>query len=269
MEKKVIVFDLDETLRKLEFNAEYTRITKVKLRPNIDKLLAKIKEVKEGGTDIIIWTTASTESANKYFIEYLPEEYRSIFDEVITKDDKMQIESGSIEEKVYGYSTGNKPVTTLKEYDKILFFDDNKTEGYYLRNLYRDESVAPNKQVVFASYRYDPLKPYQIYAYKKISEENENVAKKVNKLFAKLLDEPGCELMIEQIDKFQKSSFVKGLTLEIDNEIMKKYRHDLSDIEDEVDDIIDTDSDLSQRFSNYMEQFLENAGQDQLENENR
>ena len=144
-----------------------------------------------------------------------------------------------------------------------------KQEGYYLRNLYRDESVAPNKQVVFASYRYDPLKPYQIYAYKKISEENENVAAKVNKLFTKLLEEPGCELMIEQIDEFLKSSYVKGLTLDMDNEIMKKYRHDLSAIEYEVDDVIDDDKDLSKKHSNYMEQFLENAGQDQLENENR
>ena len=266
---KAIFFDLDETLRKLEFDSEYKKIINVRLRPNINKLLEKLKEVKEEGTDIIIWTTASTESANKYFIEYLPEEYRSIFDKVISKDDKMQIESGSIEEKVYGYNTGNKPVTALKEYDQILFFDDNKTEGYYLRNLYRDESVAPNKQVVFASYRYDPLKPYQIYAYKKISEENENVAAKVNKLFTKLLEEPGCELMIEQIDEFLKSSYVKGLTLDMDNEIMKKYRYDLSDIEYEVDDVIDDDKDLSKKHSNYMEQFLENAGQDQLENENR
>ena len=68
MGKKAIVFDLDETLRKLEFDSEYSRIINVRLRPNINKLLEKLKEIKEEGTDIIIWTTASAESANKYFI---------------------------------------------------------------------------------------------------------------------------------------------------------------------------------------------------------
>ena len=65
-----------------------------------------------------------------------------------------------------------------------------------MRNLYRDESIAPNKQVVFASYRYNPIEPYQIYAYKKVSEENKNVAVRTNKLFTQLLEEPGCQFMI-------------------------------------------------------------------------
>ena len=175
---------------------------------------------------------------------------------MISKDNKMQIESGSNEEKVYGYNTGNKPVTALKEYDQILFFDDNRTEGEYLKKLYRDEENSPEKQVIFARYRYDPLKPYQIYGYMKISEENKVVAEKVNKLFTKLLEEPGCELMIEKIDIFQNSSFVKGLTIVDDIEVFNKHRHDISDIEDEIEDMLDEDSELEKRYQDYMGKYF-------------
>ena len=55
----------------------------------------------------------------------------------------------------------------------------------------------------------------------------------------------------------------------IKDEFMKKYRYVLSDIKDEVDDVIDDDKDLHQKHKNYMVQFLENIEQDELENENR
>ena len=38
MEKKAIVFDLDETLRKLDFNLDYNKIVNVRLRPKISVL---------------------------------------------------------------------------------------------------------------------------------------------------------------------------------------------------------------------------------------
>ena len=43
MEKKAIVFDLDETLRKLDFNLDYNKIVNIRLRPKINELLAKLK----------------------------------------------------------------------------------------------------------------------------------------------------------------------------------------------------------------------------------
>ena len=190
MGKKAIIFDLDDTLRKLEIDYNHKKIINVQLRPNINILLAKLKEVKEEGIDVIICTTASTESAIKYFIDYLPEEYRDLFSTIFSKDKKIQVKSGSQEERVYGYNTSNKPVTALDDYDEILFFDDNNAESFYLKELYKDESISPDKQVIFASYQYNPPKQCQIYAYKKLAEEHTELAEKVNIFFTMLLGDP-------------------------------------------------------------------------------
>ncbi len=256
MEKKLIVFDLDETLRKLEFDNDYNEIRNVYLRPNIGKLLEKLKEVKKQGIDIMIWTTASSESAQRYFIDCLPEEYRDLFCRVISRDNKMKLEDGSMEEKVYGYNTSNKPVTAIEGYNQILFFDDNETESMYLKNMYRDNENSPEKQVIFASYRYDLQKPYVLYGYKKISKISKRVAERLNEYLKKLLEEPGCSLMIEKIDEFQKSEFVKGLTIDTGEEKMKQNRDEASDIEEEIEDIIDEDRELSKKYEEFMEEYL-------------
>ena len=255
MEKKLIVFDLDETLRKLEFDYEYKEILNVRLRPHLNLLLEKLKEVKENGTDIMIYTTASSESANKYFIECLPEEYRNLFCRVISRDEKLDVKPGSIEEKVYGYNTSNKPVTAIEGYDQILFFDDNNTEGMFLRNLYREEE-APNKQVKFVSCRFDPPKPFLLYGMKKISEKDTEIATKVNEYFDKLLEEPGCDFMVEIIDDFQKAEFEKGLTIIDKNPDLRKNRKEVANIEDKIEDLIDR-KELSSDYDKFKIEFLE------------
>lgn len=154
MNKKAIIFDLDETLRKLRFNTDYSKVIGVTLRPHIDELLKKLQEVKQEGIDPIICTTANAESAQKYFIDILPEEYRDVFVQIYSKENPIKPQYGSIEYEKY-MLCGNKPVTALEDYDQILFFDDNDTERNYLQRLFEDENTAPNKQVVFSNLYFD------------------------------------------------------------------------------------------------------------------
>ena len=207
-EKKAIVFDLDETLRYLDFNLDYIKIVNVRLRPKINELLAKLKDVRKDGTDVIICTTASTESANKYFIDLLPEEYRDVFNKIYSKENPIPVRNNS----------------KLDEYNQILFFDDNYTEANYLKTIYKNEIDAPNKQVDFASYPFNPPKAEILYSYKRFAEDNPEYASEINEYFSALLEEPGCEIMIDRIDEFQKSDFVPGLTIDRDNIELKKYK---------------------------------------------
>ena len=135
MAKKAIIFDLDETLRKLEFDGNYRVVLKVVLRPKINMLLSKLKKVKEEGIDVFIWTTAPKQSVQKYFIDYLPEEYKDLFQNIIARENKVQLESNSIEEKIYGRNTVNKPITALNDYNQLLLFDDNKQEFLLVMNI--------------------------------------------------------------------------------------------------------------------------------------
>ena len=260
MNNRVIVFDLDETLRKLEFDASCEKIVKVVLRPGINDLLAKLKEVKEAGTDVIIWTTATTESAKKYFIDCLPQEYRDIFTDIISRDNKIETKSGSIEQKVYG--DRNKPVTALEGYNQILLFDDNSVEADYLEKLYKDENERPDKQVIFARYPYNPPKLSELYAYKKLSEENKEIAKKTDKYFSELLKEPGCQRMIKLIEEFQQREFKPELIMynryrNMDDEQIKEFKSSTSDIEDEIEEYM-YDNNLRNNYMKYFQEYYIN-----------
>ena len=250
MGKKAIVFDLDETLRKLDFNLDYNKIVNVRLRPKINALLAKLKEVREDGTDVIICTTASTESANKYFIDLLPEEYRDVFNKIYSKENPIPIRINSKEELVYGGR--NKPVTALDEYNQILFFDDNYTEANYLKTMYENEIDKPNKQVDFASYPFNPSKAEILYLYKRLAVDNPEYASEINEYFSALLEEPGCEIMIDKIDEFQKSDFVPGLTIDRDNKELKKYKDNVDECDEKIDDIIYSNSEIKRKLRSYM-----------------
>lgn len=56
--RKVIVFDLDETLRSIETSINDKNL-KVVLRPKLTELLKKLEEVKKDGVDSVIYTSAS------------------------------------------------------------------------------------------------------------------------------------------------------------------------------------------------------------------
>ena len=68
--KKAIVFDLDETLRKLDFNLDYNKIVNVRLRPKINELLAKHR--KDNNMSQIIEIIVENK---KYQIEWALSEY--------------------------------------------------------------------------------------------------------------------------------------------------------------------------------------------------
>lgn len=264
MYKKIIVFDLDETLRELEFDKSWDNVINVTLRPNIEELLKKLQEVKEQGIDVAIWTTASSASAKKYFIDCLPEQYRGVFDRIISRDNNVVPEKGSKEEKVYENSIGNKPVTSLEGYDQILFFDNNKTEIGLLENVFREDDSeqtlglqAPNKQVMFCCYEFNPPEPAYLYALKKLSEGNTEIAKLTNELLGKVMEEPGCSLMIEKIEEFQKSEFKPGLVSDVMNETMNAYKLDVDCIDDEIDDLMTWEEGLSNKYYKYSEEFFD------------
>lgn len=265
MGKKAIIFDLDETLRKVEFDSDYKKILNVTLRPNIKNLLEKLKEVKEEGTDIIVWSNGYLQSVKNHFIEHLPEEYRDLFNTIVCRENKVQIERDSVEEKIYSMNAVYKPITALKEYNQLLFFDDNKLESANLNNVFENESKAPDKQVVFASYEYSAPKPNQMYAYKKIAEEDTKTARKVNSLFTKYLEDPGCELMIEKIDEFQNLEFAKGLTTDINNSEMNDFRFEIADLQEELDAYIYENKDLWSKYHKHMEEYYKLIKQKQKE----
>lgn len=209
-------------------------------------ILAKLKDVRKDGTDVIICTTASTESANKYFIDLLPEEYRDVFNKIYSKENPIPVRNNSKKELVYGGR--NKPVTALDEYNQILFFDDNYTEANYLKTIYKNEIDAPNKQVDFTSYPFNPPKAEILYSYKRLAEDNPEYASEINEYFSALLEEPGCETMIDRIDEFQKSDFVPGLTIDRDNIELKKYKDNVK-----KKDIINySNNEIKKKLRNYM-----------------
>mgnify|MGYP003307531370 CR=1 FL=1 len=76
--------------------------------------------------------------------------------------------------------------------------------------------------------------------------------------------------MIEKIDEFKKTSFVKGLIVDTNNETMKNYNSDISDIESEIEDIICDDVELNEKYRKYMEEYyLLNNKKDSIGNEER
>ena len=253
MSNKIIVFDLDETLRKLDFDENYQRILNVRFRPKLKELLEKLKEVKEKGINVAICTTASIQSVNTHFLKYLPEKYNNIFTNIYSTNNKIQVKSGSLEEEVYGQNGWNKPVTAIDNYNQILFFDDNTNEGLFLKKLYLEET-SPNKQVFFSSYQYNPLKASQLYAYKKIAPENSRMQRYVNKMFAIQLEEPGCGLMIEKIEEFQNSKFEKGLTIDDNNPKMEKYKDDVLDLEEEIEAFLYNNK-LWKKYNDYIKEY--------------
>lgn len=235
MLNKLIVFDLDGTLRKLDFDENYEQIINVRFRPKLKDLLVKLKKVHEEGIDVAICTSASTQSVKTHFIDCIPKEYKDLFTYIYTTNNKIQVERESKEKEVYGLNGWNKPVTSIYGYDQVLFFDDNINEGLMLKKLFFEEENFPNKQVVFASYKYNPLSAFELYAYKKLAPENTKMAKYADKVFSKELEEPGCNLMIEKIDEFKNTKFEKGLTIDDNNPVMEKYKDDMLDLQEEIE----------------------------------
>lgn len=82
--KKVIILDLDKTLIN-GVKGTYNETIMI-LRPNLDKLIFKLKEAKNKGIDIILCTTAQKQWVNRFFS--LKPEFKTLFDKLSTCDNE-------------------------------------------------------------------------------------------------------------------------------------------------------------------------------------
>ena len=129
--------------------------------------------------------------------------------------------------------------------------------------MYENEIDKPNKQVAFASYPFNPPKAEILFSYKRFAEDNQEYASEVNEYFSALLEEPGCEIMIDKIEEFQKSDFVPGLTIDRDNKKMEKYKDKVDECDEIIDDIIYSNSEIKRKFRSYMYEYYNKLeGQD-------
>ena len=244
---KVIVFDLDETLRKIENPIKNGSVPKVILRPKLINLLKKIKEVKNQGVDSVIFTSASLTSVDKFFFDKLPEEYREVFTQTIARENFPETKPGTRENYLYK-AKRNKAVTAL-DYDEILFFDDNRTEYEFLKELF-DEKLytkypVPNKNVTFVSLPFNPRPEVDMYVLKELAKDkniaNNKITGKINNYFDIMLQEPGCKIMSKIIDEFISKNHKKGLIDNSEIEEFEIYEKNVKKLYYEIDEMIDDD----------------------------
>ena len=209
---KVIVLDLDQTLRSLETSNKFGDY-KVVLRPQITLLLQKLSDVKSQNVDSVIFTAASITSVKKYFLDKIPKEYRGVFNEIIGRENFLEPKLGTREN--YLYRIGENKIVTALDYDEILFFDDNQTEYNFLQELFDENRYTdypvPNKSVTFARLPFYPRMSSDIYALKELSKQSKVLGERVNDYFTEMVNEPGCKIMTGVIDEFVSKDNPKGL----------------------------------------------------------
>ena len=110
---KAIVLDLDETLVHGYCN---DKIEIMLLRPNIDKLIEKLQQVKEQNIDIILCTTSRNSWVNK-FLELKPI-FKYIFDRIYTRDNEE--EWRYFDKKIFPLEYGAKCQNINLEYLKPI-----------------------------------------------------------------------------------------------------------------------------------------------------
>ena len=253
---KVIVFDLDETLRSVEteFN---DNDSKVVLRPKITDLLDKIIEVKKVGVDSVIFTSATLRSVNKHFLDKLPEKYRSIFTQIISRGNFPEPELNTREN--YLYRRGENKIVTALDYDEILFFEDSQTEYKYLEVLFDKELDTkypiPNKSVTFVSMPFYPRMQSDMYALKKLAKQSDILKNSISEYFTLMINEPGCKIMTDIIDDFISKNNEKGL-INIDIEEFDEYESNLRAKNIEIRKILSKDENLRYRYFDLKDEYL-------------
>ena len=226
---KVIVLDLDETLRSLEVSGNNNDV-QVVLRPELTKLLDKLEEVKELGVDSVIYTAATSKNVNEYFLNKIPEKYRNVFTKIISRENYLEPKMGTREN--YLYRAGTNKMVTLLDYDEILYFDDNQTEYKFLQLLFSKEYdlkyPIPSKAVLFASFPFYPRMAADMYALKELAKEDDSLKEQINEYFTLMTEDPGCRIMTEIIDEFISTKYdMKGLINLSNNKEFDKYEEEL------------------------------------------
>lgn len=245
---KVIVLDLDQTLRSLETSNDYSDL-KVVLRPQITVLLQKLSDVKKKGIDSVIFTSATRTSANKYFLDKLPEEYRGVFAQIISRENFPEPKLGTREN--YLYRVGENKIVTALDYDEILFFDDSQTEYKFLQELFDEKQYTdypvPDKSVTFVNLPFYPRMSSDMYALKELAKQSDDLKEKVNDYFTLMVNEPGCRIMANIIDEFVSINNQNGL-INLDIEEFDKYEAKLRAKNIEIRKILSKDENLRNKY---------------------
>ena len=211
--KQAIILDLDETLEHgtMEF-AENKTLYIMTLRPQIEKLAKRLKEIrKEDLADVILCTDASREWV-EVFLKKCPE-MKGVFNKIYSKTNRKEWEEYDEEKYEIEYILDRKegkqkPVTTFG-YDRFLFIDDNIAAGRRLKEIAnrRKENMKDISYYSGGGFFID-LKSH--LHFKNAAKGDKEIANEYEKLLDISLEEPGVEYMIEVINTFLKKGFKEG-----------------------------------------------------------
>lgn len=240
--KRAIILDMDETLERGVFDNSSNKI--MMLRPNLDKLIEKLKEAKENGIDVVLCTTA-TQPWVERFLELKPE-FREVFDRILTRDNEDEWKYFSEEEHPIEYEAkskdinvgSGKPVTTFG-YNSILFIDDNRTEGERLKRLFDIGQEKLSADVTFfTGYGFYPPEVSEIFQFTEAAKRDDELARIVPEYLQTLRDENGCLIMCTAIDDFMKKEYNPGLIFVDDRyeEQYKEYKKSAHSLSEEIED---------------------------------
>lgn len=270
--KRAIILDMDETLERGVFDENSNKI--MMLRPNLDKLIEKLKEAKGNGIDIVLCTTAKHPWVER-FLELKPE-FREIFDRILTRDNEKEWKYFSEEDypieyeaKIKDVNIGNgKPVTTFG-YDSILFIDDNILEGERLKSLFdMGQEKLASDVTFFTGYGFYPPEVYNIFKYTEAAKRDDELARIIPEYLQTLRDENGCLIMCTAIDDFMQKKYEPGLALVDDRyeEQYKEYKKTADGLSEEIEnkmcgleerlkidflDLIYDDAEVKAEFENF------------------
>lgn len=230
--KKAIILDMDETLEHGIMQSRYgigKNLTMI-LRPNLDELIDKLKEVKKHGIDVILCTTAR-DSWVERFLNLKPE-FRSLFDKRYTRDNEQEWRDFSKEKYPIEYKAKNeninleqfKPITTFG-YDSVLYIDDNKIDSLRLKMLFEMGEGKLEKDVThFTAFGFHGgrIAWSDILVYRNIASKSLGFSQMLEKYLQTERSDMGCRMMCTAIDKFINKEFKAGLTL-IDEEFSAEY----------------------------------------------
>lgn len=230
--KKAIILDMDETLEHGIMQSRYgigKNLTMI-LRPNLDELIDKLKEVKKHGIDVILCTTAR-DSWVERFLNLKPE-FRSLFDKRYTRDNEQEWRDFSKEKYPIEYKAKNeninleqfKPITTFG-YDSVLYIDDNKIDSLRLKMLFEMGEGKLEKDVThFTAFGFygGRIAWSDILVYRNIASKSLGFSQMLEKYLQIERSDMGCRMMCTAIDKFINKEFKAGLTL-IDEEFSAEY----------------------------------------------
>ena len=259
---KAIVFDLDETLRSLD--TSICDDVSVILRPKLTDLLNKLSKEKKKGVDSIIFTSASINNVNKYFIDKLPKKYKDVFTRIITRESYLEPEQQTREN--YLYRLGANKIVTALDYDEILFFDDNMAEYQFLNELY-DENLncqypVPDKSVTLVRLPFFPRREAEMYALKETAKEIEKNGKneftlKIKKYFDFVSEEPGCKIMMDMIDDFVAKDNKKGFVYINGTEEFNEYNEKSRRFCKEIENMLENNINICDTYRDYEDEYYD------------